>query len=97
MKIEAVCTMVIFGIAPRFPEPGITLSLMDKNGRTYELVFFGEHMRGWFDAMHVRKLHQARGKKCFVELDKVDNLVGISGYYYPQGIVPCAQEFSVWH
>lgn len=96
MKIEAVCTMVVFGIAPRYPEPGITSSLMDKNGRTYELVFFGETMRSFLDALHVRKLHQARGKKVFVELDKNEKLVGISGYYYPAGIVPCSLEFSSW-
>lgn len=94
MKIEAVVTMIIYGIAPRFPDLGITVTLMDHQGRMYKLVFFGKELRGVFDAIHIRKLHQARGKKVYIEFDQNENPVAISGYYYPGEPVPCNKEFS---
>jgi hypothetical protein len=96
MQIPVQCTSIIFGIRHDLTQPGVSCTLIDQDYKTYSLVFIeADAVRDVFTAFAVSKLHTARGKWVFLELDDTGKALGISGYDYSTIIAYCDPELSV--
>jgi hypothetical protein len=95
MQIPVQCVSIVFGIRRDFYQPGISSTMISQDQKVHSLVFLDTHaVRDVFTAFDCTKLHNARGKYVFLELDEKGKLLGISGYERKTIIAYCDPDLS---